>query len=128
MAPQSTVRNGAADRALSWCTARAARLLPVPVSPSTSTTTSLAAARSITAKQARIASERPTNPPSSVRDDTGSAVRCSAGRKRSDTRPSCSTLPARRYASRTSTPSRTVPLRLPRSTMRAPDPSFWISQ
>jgi hypothetical protein len=86
------------------------------------------AARSMRANTARIATEVPTIPWSSLRDESGRRVESPRSSKRSVTRPRRRRLPARGQPSITCTPSRIVPLRLPRSRTRTFDSPTRTSQ
>ena len=61
MAPQSTMTNGLARRALSWCTVCASISLPVPLSPVMSTVVSVAATRRVRLSRSFIADDWNTN-------------------------------------------------------------------
>ena len=61
IAPQSTITNGLARRALSWCTVCASRSLPVPLSPVMSTVVSVAATRRVRSSSSVIAADWNTN-------------------------------------------------------------------
>ena len=98
---------------LAWMDS-AAWLLPVPVSPSRSTVTSEAAARSIRAKLVRGATELPTSEPKLGAPRAGAGL-LTRQLEAEPARPSPRRLPLRSAASFTSTPSRRVPFRLPRS-------------
>ena len=115
IAPQSTTRNGPDARVDARWIASAATPLPVPVSPSSSTVTSDCAARSSSANAVRIATDAPTSLPNALPADTGRRFDSAENSKRSPTRPSLTSDPARKNASETRTPSTTVPLRLSRS-------------
>jgi hypothetical protein len=70
--------------------------LPVPVSPSSSTVESVAAARSSSAKVVRIAIDVPNSAPKWSLSAIGSDRVRVASWKRTATRPRLSTLPSRR--------------------------------
>jgi hypothetical protein len=128
MAAQSTTTSGWSRRGPSRCSASAAPSLPVPVSPSSSTVASVAAAFSISAKAARIGVDRPTSGPSSNCSESGCATRSSSSCTRSTVRPNRSSAPSRSHASATRVPSTQVPLRDSRSRTRAAPSSSRISQ
>ncbi len=126
-APQSTTTSGPARRALAACTDSAATSLPVPVSPSSRSVASDAAARASRANTARIATEPPTMPPKLSASASGILTGSSPSSKRSWLRPSRSDAPSDRYACSTDTSPTKVPLRLPRSrtVMRPFSTAIW---
>ncbi len=90
--------------------------------------TSDAAARSIRAKLIRAATELPTSEPNRGCSESWSFVFSPENSNRSCIRPSLSRLPFLTAASLISTPSRSVPLRLPRSLAQTPFSSTTSSQ
>ncbi|MCZ7683050.1 MAG: hypothetical protein M5U28_31270 [Sandaracinaceae bacterium] len=104
-AAQSMATKGPRRRPPCSWSARAASSLPVPVSPSRSTVTSLFAASSSTAKTSRSARLSPTSSPKRRDWLGGSSTGSGSGATRTKVRPSLSVAPTPTTASVTREPS-----------------------